>query len=407
MLQHQADGSALVRRAPALFFALMAGVLFLTGLSRPAESQTYNVIHNFTGKGGDGANPYGGPVLDRSGNLCGTTYVGGKYNDGSVYVLSPAAGSSWKYTSLYSFNYEFGGFTPGFGTLAIRDGAVYGTTESGGTFGVAFRVGPSAKGIQETVVHNFGNGTDGAEPTGGVVFDAAGNFYGTTLLGGTLGNGAVFEANPSGAERVIYSFMGGSDAVSPAAGVTLDADGNLYGTSSFGGDEGVGAIYKLSHSTSGWTESVLYSFQGLNDGEYPVAGVILDKAGNMYGGTFSGGANGGGTVYELSPSGESWTLTTLYSFTGAFGGPYNKLAFGPGGILYGATNSDGTYGHGSVFKLTPSDGNWTFTDLYDFQGNLDGGLIYGSVAVDANGNVFGTTDEGGSTNQGVIFEITP
>lgn len=142
------------------------------------------------------------------------------------------------------------------------------------------------------------------------------------------------------------------------------------------------------------------------DSQNPVGGVVLDKAGNLYGGTFLGGINGGGTAYELSPSGGSWNLTTLYSFS-TYYGPYNKLTLDPQGNIYGTANGAGAHGLGSVFKLTPGQGSWTFTDLYDFPGGNDGSLPYGSVAVDSAGNVFGTAAVGGSKNQGVIFEIKP
>ena len=190
------------------------------------------------------------------------------------------------------------------------------------------------------------------------------------------------------------------------SGVTLDKGGNLYGTTSFGGLYGTGVVYELSPSPSGWTETVLYNFEGQSDGEFPVGGVIMDKAGNIYGSTFLGGDNGGGTVYQLSPSGGSWTLTTLYSFS-TYYGPYNKLTLDTTGNIYGAANGAGANGFGSVFKLTPVDGGWTFTDLYDFTGGSDGGQPYGSVAVDAQRNIFGTAVIGGSSNQGVVFEITP
>src|ERR1700722_9437631 len=400
------SASAWVRRTPGFVFILAATFLFLGSLSQPSEAQTYKVIHTFTAKGSDGATPFGGPVLDRLGNLYGSTYTGGLYGAGSVYELSPH-GTGWKYTSLYSFTGEADGDAPAFGTLARHNGALYGTTEGGGYFGVAFKVGPCTKTCPEEVRHSFGQGTDGQEPVGGVVFDDAGNFYGTTLLGGAYGNGTVYEITPAGVESVIYSFTGGHDAVNPAAGVTLDAKGNLYGTTSFGGTNGVGAVYELSPSASGWTETILYNFQGLDDGQNPVGGVILDKVGNIYGGTFDGGVNGGGTVYELSPSGGGWTFSTLYSFVGGYGGPYNKLALDTKGNLYGATEGEGAKGYGLVFKLTPANGSWEFTDLYDFPDGNKGGQPYGSVTVDKQGNIFGTTNLGGKDNQGVIFEITP
>ena len=402
MPQRQANRPALAR--PVL--ALAAVFLFLVNASQSSEAQTYKVIHNFTAKGNDGATPYGGPTLDSSGNLYGTTNLGGKYGSGSIYKLSPD-GTSWKYTSLYSLRGGSDGAGPAFGTLATNNGALFGTTEGGGYFGTAFRVMPHGKGWRENVVHSFGRGTDGAEPVGGVVFDTAGNFYGTTLLGGTGGNGTVFKVTPSGIEHVIYRFKGGTDALNPAAGVTLDAKGNLYGTTSFGGANGIGAIYKLSPAGSGWKETILYNFQGMDDGQNPVGGVILNKAGHIFGSTFDGGANGGGIVYELSPSGKVWKLTVLYSFTGGYGGPYNKLTFDAKGSLYGTTNGEGANGLGSVFKLTPKNGQWKLTDLYDFVGGSEGGSPYGSLAVDAKGNIFGTAVVGGSDNQGVVFEITP
>ncbi len=406
MLQGQAACSTSVRRARGFFLALIAGCLLIGSLSQPGWTQTYRVIHNFTAKGIDGGSPFGGPVLDRQGNLFGTTYTGGRYGAGSVYKLTPH-GDGWKYTSLYSFKGEADGDAPGFGTLARSNGALYGTTEGGGYLGVAFKVGPCRDTCPEKVMHSFGRGTDGNEPIGGVVFDEAGNFYGTTLLGGTFGNGTVYKVTPSGIETVIYNFTGGSDAVNPGAAPTLDSQGNLFGSTSFGGVNGVGAVYELSPSGSGWTETVLYSFHGLNDGQNPLGGVIVDKAGNLYGGTFDGGVNGGGTVYELSTSGGSWTMNILYSFVGGYGGPYNKLALDAKGSLYGATEGEGANGFGLVFRLKPTNGDWEFTDLYDFADGNDGGEPYGGVAVDENGNVFGTADLGGSDNQGVIFEITP
>lgn len=407
MLQRKAGCHVFARCVIALPIALMATLLFLAAASQPAQSQTYQVIHNFTGKGSDGATPFAGPVLDSSGNLYGTTYTGGTYGSGSVYALSPS-GSSWTYTSLYSFKAGADGVGPAFGSLAIgADRVLFGTTEGGAYFGTDFAI--CACPGREVQIHSFGMGTDGAQPIGGVVLDSEGNFYGTASLGGAYGNGTVFEEKRSGhtwTESTLYSFTGGNDGTNPAVAVTLDAHGNLYGTTSFGGANNVGVVYQLSPSASGWKQTVLYTFQGLNDGQNPLGGVVVDGAGNLFGGTFDGGVNGGGTVYELSPSATGWTFTTIYSFTGGYGGPYNKLTLANGSI-YGFTESEGANGFGSVFKLTPHKGSWIFTDLHDFTGGAGGVLLYGSVAVDSKGNVFGTTNEGGSENQGLVFQIAP
>jgi uncharacterized repeat protein (TIGR03803 family) len=409
MMQREAEGRGGARRTTVGLLAVMGLFLFLASVSQPARSQTYTVIHNFTNQGTDGATPYGGPILDSAGNLYGTTYLGGQWGNGAVYKMSPN-GSSWTYTSLYNFGPLPDGAGPAFGSLAMGpDGALYGTTEGGGYFGTDFEI-CNCKGT-EVQIHQFGLGTDGAQPIGGVVLDAAGNLYGTTSLGGTLQNGTVFEEQWNGStwtESTIYNFTGGDDGASPPAGVTLDARGDLYGTTSFGGANGVGVLYKLTRRESGWKQSVLHTFRGRTDGQYPVGGVVVDAAGNLFGSTFDGGVNGGGTVYEFSPSAAPGSkFKTLHSFPGTYGGPYNKLTLANGNI-YGFTEAEGANGLGSVWVLTPAEGGgWTFTDLYDFVGGNDGAQPYGSVAVDSKGDIFGTANYGGSDNQGVVFEITP
>jgi uncharacterized repeat protein (TIGR03803 family) len=406
MLQREADYYAWTRRFLTVAFTLITALLFLASASQPAHSQSYKVIHNFTGRGSDGATPYGGPILDRSGNLYGTTYLGGSYGNGSVYRLSHS-GSQWHYRSLWSFKGIDDGAGPAFGSLAMgADGTLFGTTEGGRDFGTAFVVCDCP--WQEMVVHHFGAGIDGAQPIGGVVLDAAENLYGTTSLNGAYGNGTVFEAKREGStwiESSIYNFTGGDDGTSPAATLSLDANGNVYGTTSFGGANNDGVVFEVSPSGSGWKQTVLYTFQGLDDGQNPLGGVVLDGAGNLYGTTFDGGVNGGGTVYKLSPSATGWTFTILYSLVGGYSGPYNKLTLDANGNIYGFTNSAGANGWGSAFKLTPYNGSWKFTDLYDFVAGNDGAAPYGSLAVDSDGNIFGTAVIGGTWNQGIVFEI--
>ena len=421
-MQHHAGCFTSARRSTSFVFALVATFFLVASLSYSAQSQTYTVIHNFTG-GQDGGQPAAGPTLDASGNLYGTTFSGGNKSDcasgcGAVYKLTHHS-SSWVLSPLYSFTGAGDGALPEYGAVTLGpDSAPYGTTSSGALdeSGTVFNVRPRATACPTTIcpwmdntVHQFGTGNDGLQPLGSVIFDAAGNLYGTTYLGGASGMGTVFEATRSGqnwTESVIYNFAGSSDGANPVAGLTFDSAGDLYGTTYSGGANGWGTVFKLSPSGSGWTKTVIYNFQNANDGRAPTGGVIFDQVGNLYGGTVFGGANSGGVVYELSPSGGNWTLTTLYSFSGV-AGPYNNLTFDASGNLYGTTYRDGADLAGSVFKLTQSGGNWTFTDLHDFTDGNDGGYPTSSVAVDAHGDVYGTASSGGSSGQGVVFEITP
>ena len=205
--------------------------------------------------------------------------------------------------------------------------------------------------------------------------------------------------------------MDGDGGDSPTSSVIFDPEGNLYGTTPRGGPPGgpvggYGVVYQLTPSGSGWTQNILYLFQNGSDGAYAEGGVIRDQAGNLYGTTLEGGAGGGGTVWELSPSGGGWTLTTLYSFTGTIGS-FASLTMDAAGSLYGTTKQDGALGYGNVFRLTNSGGNWTYTSLHDFTGGSDGGQPYGQVTLDTDGNIYGTAATGGASGNGVVFEIAP
>lgn len=273
------------------------------------------------------------------------------------------------------------------------------------------------------MLYSFTGPPDGAAPGyGDLIFDHAGNIYGTTEGGGSgcgggHGCGTVYELTPSGGgwtEKILYNFSGiDGDGATPVSGVIFDDVGNLYGTTSGAGGTGAaGTVYELSPSGGGWTETVLYSFHG-SDGAQPFAGLTLDSSGNLYGATTDGGSGGGGTVFELIPSGGNWTLKTLYSFTGNdYCGPVNTLVMDKAGALYGTTTCDGAYGYGSAFKLTPSaEGEWTRTDLHDFCAGgypcPDGATTIGSVVFDNNGNLYGTAADGGTQGVGVVWKITP
>ncbi len=413
-----------LRARPAVLVALAIFVATLT-IVPAANAQTLTVLHSFTG-GQDGSGPYTGLTMDRAGNLYGTTSYGGYAgnNDckdlggcGVVFKLA-RAGSGWIFTPLYEF---LGVFNHGDGSIPYSpvivgsNGALYGTTTHGGLgdgcndgCGTVFKLTPPAsfcKGFacywNETQIHLF-NSTDGAFPTGWLAFDSAGNLYGGA-------GGIIYElvASNGWQENLLYNL--GNDGA-PTGGVTMDPAGNLYGTTFSGGSGDEGIVFQLAKTQSGWTLNTLYSFNEFTLGFGNYAGVILDSAGNLYGATVNGNPDGDAYVYELSPSGSGWNYTTLYIFPQSLGGgPAANLALDAAGNLYGTTRGGGGTNNpwGNVFKLTPSNGGWVYTDLHDFTGGSDGGVPYSSVVIDSNGNLYGTASAGGAHGDGTVWEITP
>lgn len=258
--------------------------------------------------------------------------------------------------------------------------------------------------------HRFTGGTDGGDPQGDLTFDQSGNIYGTTTSGG-VGYGVVYELTPSSegwVQNVLYSFQGG-DGVGPYGGVVFDPAGNLYGVTLLGGPYGSGTVYQLSPSGTGWREKVLYGFTGGSDGNEPYGGLIIDAKGNLYGTTIFGGDPECGTVFELTPAaGLDWTFNQLYAFQSGscYSGSWDKLSMDAAGNLYGTIYSGG-FGCGSVFKLTPSAGSWTYASLHDFTCGDDGANPISIVTFDENGNLYGTAKAGGRYGDGVVWEITP
>jgi uncharacterized repeat protein (TIGR03803 family) len=271
----------------------------------------------------------------------------------------------------------------------------------------------------EKVVYNFTGGNDGGDPAAQLVFDSAGNMYGTSVVGGLYGCGTVFELSLVGdmwQETVLYNFDCFSTGKNPYGGVTLDGAGNLYGTTVAGGSggecsgDGCGVVYELTKSGDTWNENVLYNFTGGDDGFGPGGAVVFDKAGNLYGTTPDGGAYAEGVVYQLSPGQQGWKQTVIHPFTGGDDGAVGSL--GPllvdtTGSLDGVTELGGKFGAGVAFKLSPAGNNWNYTTLYAFQGLPDAGFPYGGLIADPHGRLYGTTYFGGNSGLGSVFEIGP
>lgn len=393
--------------APGKAIFAFVFVLAVTAFGIPrAQAQNFSVVHSFTG-GSDGGGPLNGFTIDSKGNLYGTTSSGGASNYGVVFKLNLGGGE----VVLHSFTGGADGANPDGFLVLDKAGNLYGTTTAGGAFGAGtvFEVAGPGK---EKVLYSFAGKTDGADPEAGLAMDASGNLYGTTIAGGANGNGTVFKlTRPKSAgkwtETVLYSFGTGTDGAIPVAGVTLDAAGNVYGTTSEGGVYGLGTVFELTPSGSAWTEIILHNFQNEDDGATPYAGLIFDKTGNLYGAATDGGTGGGGTVFELTPANGSWTFTVLYSQPGwGISGSFRDLMMDALGNLYGTTHCDGTNTAGTVYKLTPAAGSWTYTSLYVFNGGTDGLYSFSNLVL-RQGALYGTTNQGGADNEGVIFKVRP
>src|SRR5437899_840401 len=338
-----------------------------------------------------------------------------------VCVVLSLASKAFGVTPASTINviYSFAGDQDGeyTDTDLIIDGAgnLYGTSVLGGAFGsgTVFQLTPSDNGWVHTVLYSFTSGADGGEPYKGVTLDTQGNLYGTAVTGGTGscegGCGVAYKLT-NGQQTVIHAFTGGNDGSGPGARLTIDDQGNLYGMAPTGGANGLGTIYQIHPDGNSWTLNVLHTFTGGSDGASGSAGQMLLRGGLLYGAATAGGIYGKGTAFELKPtqSGE-WIFKTIYSFRGQpdAGFPYGGLLFDASGHLYGTTYYDGAYNLGAVYELFPqSTGEWNERVLYSFQGGSDGQNSISNLVFDVAGNLYGTTSEGG-LGSGVIFGLTP
>jgi uncharacterized repeat protein (TIGR03803 family) len=449
------NGSLYRARTLAVAVALVMTFVLVFVITPAVQAQTFSVIHTFSGS--DGSYPQTGLTADGAGNFYGTTVTGGYLGPGcydtgcgTVYQLTPS-GSGWVLNTLYSFTGSPDGYGPAGRVALAQDGSLYGTAQYGGigncflnygcgtVFQLTMSPGSSKAPWKQTVVHSFTGRNDGGSPQGDLTFDQSGNIYGIAGGGGSPGGdyiwrssyscGTVYQLTPSGDGWVIsvlhyfrmeLANQSSADGSSPRGGVVLDKSGNPYGITLEGGRIGFGTVYRLLPSGANWREQIIDDFTmnvPYNGAAGPVGGLIFDSSGNLYGTTSYGGdptcnpPYGCGTVFELAPSNGGWVFRILYSFSGCsdWCAPHDKLVMDAAGNLYGTTAGDGAYGAGNVFKLTPAGPGWVYTSLHDFTGQYssDGAFPTSSLVLDGNGNLYGTTSQGGSSNDGVVFEITP
>ncbi len=397
--------------------ALLIVIALLIFVPCALAATKYKTLYKFKGDK-DGNGPLADLIFDAAGNLYGTTNNGGAYDAGTVFELTPNGSGGWTESVLYSFTGGADGANPQAGLIIDQSGNLYGTTSVGGAhgWGAVFELTPKSGGWTESVLYSFTGGADGKAAFASLIFDGSGNLYSTTWNGGRSdcggGCGVVFKLAPTSNgwnESVLYSF--GPNGQNSDAGLIFDGAGNLYGVTWYAGAYGWGVVFKLSPNSDGsWTESVLYPFKGYKDGAHPRARLNLDSAGNLYGTTANEYASGSGTVFQLVPNSDgTWTKHTLHQFTGGNDGasPRTDLTFDSAGNLYGVAYDGGAYGSGTVFKLAPtSTGGWTFRVLHTFK-DMPGAYPWGGLVVDRSGNLYGTTYGDGSKTFGSVFEITP
>jgi len=410
-------------RSLASILKLAAVVVLATATIPLAQAQSFTVLYSFAGYPTDGAGPGAGLLMDASGNLYGTTSYGGNVN-GAKCARSGYAGCGTVFkvntdgveTPLHNFTGGGDGATPRSSLIMDANGDLYGTTTYGGDTnncvdtgyagcGVVFKL----SGAKETVLHRFSGG-DGAFPQAGVIMDGRGNLYGTTLERGEFNDGVVFKLAGK-KETVLHSFTGGKDGGFVTSGLIMDGKGSLYGTAAYGGDldcdypGGCGVVFKLA----GKELTVLHNFKESPDGDNPYAALLLDAEGNLYGTTRTGGEPySAGTVFEVSATGKESVLHRFrMNYKVGHDGqlPETVVVRDAQGNLYGTTEEGGPSGGGVVYEIT-TDGAEKI--LHDFcTGDCSDGVFPNGLIIDAKGNLYGTAFGGGLNDDGTIFMITP
>ncbi|HVN18550.1 MAG TPA: choice-of-anchor tandem repeat GloVer-containing protein [Dongiaceae bacterium] len=396
------------------YFQILTAIIALSIFTPLVSGQTEKVLYSFSG-GADGSSPVGGVILDAKGNLFGVTQSGGTSGAGTVYELTPSSRGTWTKTMLYSFG--FGGadvYFPGSNLVIDVNGNLFGIAPLGGANGAGgiYELTPGSGGTwSENVIFSFPASNPAWFQTG-LTRDAAGNFYcysAEFFSSTTVSYGAVLEiqsgSNGTWISTVLHTFSGGNDgSASYAVAPALDFSGNLYGVAG-NGPADFGLVFELARGSNGsWSEKALHAFKGGSDGTgaYSVR-PIIDSSGNVF-------AASSWSIFELTPGANgTWTEKVLHTFTGGKDGAYPvSITSGPGGVIYGLTNAGGAH-HGTVFSLTPGSNGWTEKILHRFTATNGDGFYPNAapLTIDARGNLYGTTSVGGSSNNGVVFEVTP
>jgi len=402
---------------------LLAPVAFLVLCAAAWADPTVQVLYSFTTYS-DGGFPNASVLLGPDGQLFGVTSTDGEGDGGVVFDVYPTSSGSWTETSIHTFGLKSGdGISPDGPLVADGAGNLYGATAGGGygpcphaQCGIVYELSPNSDGTwKETGLHAF-HGFDGQMPIGGLVFDRAVDLWGTTGAGGLINGkasdfGTVFMLDREQGWQLttIYTFTGESDGGIPQASLAIDADGNVWGTTTVGGVNNHGTVFELTPASGAWTFTTVHEFTGGEDGGTPVYGqLVFDRSGNAYGTTYDGGDSNChcGVVFAIQKSGGTWHETGIHSFTGSDGRyPYGGLTFDRSGNLYGTTSGkNGDYG--TIFRLQNSAGIWQLDTIYSFD-FVHGAYPYAGLVFGNDGTIYGTTNGGGVLGAGTVYEVVP